>query len=143
MIITNIKDSIVKALKTSYPTYEIYDEIIKQGFQEPCFFVKIIEQDTKKECKNRFKFNIMFDIHCFLDENTVNMDEQYHMIAEDLYEKLELFSDLSGGNLRGLNKRHNIEDKILHFFLDINVSVTIPVESVNMGTLDTNSYIKD
>jgi hypothetical protein len=143
MIITNIKDSIVKKIKSSYPTYEVYDEIVKQGFQEPCFFVKIIEQNTTKESKNRFKFNIMFDIHCFLDENTETLNEQYHAIAENLYEKLDVFTDLSGGYLRGNDKRHDIQDKVMHFFVDVSASTKIPVTGVSMATLEANSYIKD
>jgi len=133
MIITNIKDSIIKTLKTLYPLYEIYDEVVKQGMVEPCFFVKIIEQDSTKELKNHYKFKYMFDIHYFLDENTVNLNEQYHAMAENLFEKLELFTDLSGGYLRGLDKRADIQDNVLHFFVDVVASAKITVTNIKMG----------
>ena len=133
MIITNIKNSIVKKLKTSYPSYEVYDELVKQGMIEPCFFVKIIEQDTTKEMKNRYKFKYMFDIHYFLDENTVNLNEQYHSMAENLFENLELFTDLSGGYLRGLDKRSDIQDNVLHFFVDVVASAKISITNVKMS----------
>ena len=143
MIITNLKDSIIKTLKTLYPSYEIYDELMKQGMVEPCFFVKIIEQNTTKKMKNKFKFKYMFDIHFFLDENTANLNEQYHAMAENLYEQLELFTDLSGGYLRGLDKRHDIQDNVLHFFVDVSASTKIiPATSVKMGDYTINTHIK-
>ena len=142
MIITNIKDSIVKKLKTSYPLCEVYDEVVKQGMVEPCFFVKIIEQDSKKEMKNHYKFKYMFDIHYFLNENTENLNEQYHSMAENLYEKLELFTDLSGGYLRGLDKRHDIQDNVLHFFVDVVASAKIPITKILMETSVINTHIK-
>lgn len=143
MIITNIKNSIIKTIKISYPTYEVYDEIVKQGLVEPCFFVRVIEQNTKKQISNHYKFNIMLDIHYFLDINTGNLNEQYHEMAETLYEKLELFTDLSGGYLRGLNKRHDIQDSVLHFFVDISVSAKIPINEVVIGTVEANYSVKD
>jgi hypothetical protein len=141
MIITNIKDSVVKKLKTLYPSYEVYDEIMKQGLNEPCFFVKIIEPNTNKEIGNRYKMNMMFDIHYFLDENTVDMNEQYHAMAEILYENFELFPHITSGYLRGLNKRHDIQDNVLHFFVDVSVNASVVVSSVLMGQLEENNTI--
>jgi hypothetical protein len=145
MIINNIKNSIVKMLKTLYPSYEIYDETVKQGLVEPCFFVKLIDQSSVKELKNRFNFRTMFSIQYFLDENTENMFEQYNNIAEVLYEKLYLFSDLSGGYIRGTNMRHEIQDSILTFFVDINLKTIISQPNdIDMNILEgLNSKVKD
>lgn len=144
MVILNVKDSIIKKIKTIYPSYEVYDEMPKQDMEEPCFYIKIIELTTNKEMNNRYLMNIMFDIHYFLDENTENMNEQYHSMAEILYEALEIFSDLSNGYLRGLNKRHDIQDNVLHFFVDVSVNASIPVNSVLMQELEENNVnLKD
>jgi hypothetical protein len=145
MIINNIKNSIANMLKTLYPSYEVNDETLKQGLIEPCFFVKLIDQNTNKEIKNRFNFNTMFSIQYFLDENTENLFEQYIDMAEILYEKLSLFIDLSGGYLRGSNMRHEIQDNILTFFVDVNIKTQIvQSDDVLMNTLDKlNNHVKD
>lgn len=144
MIITSIKDSIVSKLKSLYPSYDVYDEMMMQGLEEPCFFVKILpEGKVSKEVGNRYKVDLSFDIHYFLDENTDNLNEQYHSMAEVLYEALEVFPDLSGGYLRGLNKRHEIQDGVLHFFVDISQFAKVEVENVLMQEVNENLFVKD
>lgn len=142
MIITNIKDSIIKTLKTLYPTHDVFDETNNQGLNEPCFYVRIIENNTTDELNNRFKFTISFDISYFLDENTENMNEQYHQMAEVLYENLNVFEDISGGYLKGLNKRHDIQDNVLHFFIDVNATTKISTTNIYMDSMTSNTNLK-
>jgi hypothetical protein len=124
MITNNIKNSIVKTIKTLYPSYDVWDETVEQGLVEPCSFVKLINQNVNKEI-NKFGFTLMFCVQYLLDKNTENMQEQYINMAEVLYEKLNIFPDVSGGYIIGTNMRHEIDDYKLSFYVDVKIKTKL------------------
>lgn len=55
MITNDLKISINNTLDKEFPNINIYGEEIKQGFEEPCFFIKILDLEQNKELNKRYK----------------------------------------------------------------------------------------
>lgn len=86
MILTDVKNAIIKKLHTAFENFEIYSSPTEQGVQAPCFFV------TWKETKElqdfgKFYFRIYtFDIDYFPPLDGSMNDEE---ISESLFDVLE------------------------------------------------------
>lgn len=94
-----------------FPGIEVYGEEIKQGFEEPCFFVKLFPVAQDREFNRRYKRYHSFDIHYFAQTN-----EEMHAVAEQLYGCLE-YIQVSDRVVRGNKQRHEILDGVLHFLV--------------------------
>jgi len=127
MITVNIvRDSVISALKQHFPSTRIYGEEIKQGFEEPCFFVKLFPVSQGQVVGRRYKRMHSFDIHYFGESN-----EEMHDIADQLYDRME-YIPVNEDLLRGTKMNHEIVDDVLHFFVnyDFHVYKEIPVEEL-------------
>lgn len=86
MILTDVKNAIIKKLHTAFENFEIYSSPTEQGVQAPCFFI------TWKETKElqdfgKFYFRIYtFDIDYFPPLDGSMNDEE---ISESLFDVLE------------------------------------------------------
>ncbi|MTI56155.1 phage tail terminator family protein [Geosporobacter ferrireducens] len=114
-MVNNIRIGINQVLDSHFPGVSIYGEEIKQGFEEPCFFVKVLSDAISKEFNRRYRKDVFFDIHYFSNKEKVN--EDCHDIAERLYEALD-YIQVGSSLLRSKNKRYEIVDRVLHFFLE-------------------------
>lgn len=113
-MINDICIGIHQALSSHFPGVNIYKEEMEQGFEKPCFFVKIVKDDISKELHQRYRRNVFFDIRYFSDK--VKANEDCHDMANQLYEVLD-YIQAGSSLLRSRNKGYEIVDKILHFFL--------------------------
>ena len=135
--VNDVIHAVMAALKQNYPDIKIYGDEIKQGFQEPCFFVKVFPVEHIRELGERYLRAHSFDIHYFADSA-----EDQHVMAEQLYEKLEYIS-LLNGVCRGSNLKHEIVDGVLHFFISYDFHVLKEkVEGIKMQTLSQEGGIK-
>lgn len=134
-----VRDSVISALDQNFPEVPIYGEEIKQGFNEPCFFVKLFPVSQDQLLGRRYQRKHSFDIHYFAGSN-----EELHDMAEQLYDKMELVPILStGGHMRGTQMRHEITDRVLHFFVDYNFHVFREVEpDPVMQTMEQEGHIR-
>lgn len=118
--INDLRTGINQVLDTRFPNITIYGEEIKQGFEEPCFFIKILSSSQDKEIDKRYKKNISFDIHYFSDKEDVNSN--CNDMVDRLYELLEYIP--IGNKIYGSTKAsHEVVDGVLHFFLQFNYHV--------------------
>lgn len=121
-----VRDSIIAALHQHFPGIGVYGEEIKQGFEEPCFFVKLFPVSQEQLLGRRYQRNHSFDIHYFPTEagegEEQRQNEEMHDMAEQLYDKMELVP-VTSGLMRGTKMRHEIVDGVLHFFVDYNFQV--------------------
>lgn len=128
IVIANIDDlkiGINQSLDKEFPNITIYGEEIEQGFEEPCFFVKILSSLQDKELNIRYKKNISFDVHYFSDKEDKNSD--YNNMADKLYEVLEYVT--VGNSLYRANKmKHEVIDGVLHFMLQFDYHVLKQIE---------------
>lgn len=106
--------AIAKGIDGIFGDCEIYEDEIEQGLNEPCFLIAEIDNSMELVLGSRYKASHSFDIHYFPKENLVG---EMHQVSDALFEILE-YIDTGEGLLRGSNLRSNIQDGILHFFVD-------------------------
>lgn len=139
MQINDVVDAIaIKLHEVFGDSYTIYTESIEQDFQEPCFFVALLELDQTQVVGNRYHKTNPFDIHYF---GSGNIDA--HTTAGKLMNEMEYIECVNGDLLRGTKMRARVEDGVLHFFVNYNMhvyKVKDPLDS--MGGISISGTIK-
>lgn len=132
--------AISKQLKALYPTYKIYVDEQKQGFTEPCFFIKLVNNNLDKKLDRRRDKEILYDILCFQDKQDESVNFDFQDISDNLQENLELIQ-VGTVYFRTKNKESEVVDDILHFKFKINVSAYVAapnVSPINEVTIDSS-----
>lgn len=119
--INDVRSGVISALNRIYPDMDIYGEEIKQGLEEPCFFVKLFPVSQDQEHGRRYKRFHSFDIHYFPLSQT-DANEEMFEVAEKLLDHME-YIEVAGSPCRGKNMGHEIVDGILHFKVDYDFHV--------------------
>lgn len=141
LVSEKIKYALIKQLASRDPELPVYDEQVQQGFQEPCFFVLMLNSGQTKEVDRRYRRALLFDVHYF-PADTLDKKSECNRIAEQLYEQLEYVE--YGRNLyRGQNMRHEVVGDVLHFFVsfDIHLMREKPILP-KMRTLEQEGHIR-
>lgn len=137
--INDIRTAVFHQLAERFPDIKRYGEEIRQGFEEPCFFVKLLTAGQTQELGARYMRTHSFDIHYFPEDNS---NSEAHDIAERLYDALEVIA-YNGVQYRGINMNHEVVDGVLHFFVDYDFHVrrVVPDEP-KMGDIEQEGYLK-
>lgn len=139
MQINDVIDAIaIKLHQTFGNSFTIYKDSIEQGFQEPCFFIALLEPDIKQMIGNRFHRTLPFDIHYFGHSTT-----DAYKIVDDLMFNMDYIQCLNGDLLKGTKMSANLVDSVLHFFVSYNMFViknTLPEDS--MEGLSINGTVR-
>jgi len=98
--------------------YTIYGEEIKQGLEEPCFFIKLLTSNIRQIVGKRYFKSQLFDIHYF-PKSKIESGREMLDIADNLYEALE-YIKYNDELFRGTNMNYQIIDDVLHFFVNYN-----------------------
>ncbi|MEK5480310.1 DUF6838 family protein [Paenibacillus sp. FSL R5-0407] len=139
--VNSIRSGLILALSDLFPTMGIYGEAIREGFEAPCFFVKLLTMGHDQELDRRYRRSYSFDIHYFPDSADPN--EEAHGMAEQLYDKLRQVN-IDGALYRGTSMNHEVVDGVLHFFVDINFFVYSEKQpEIKMQTLKQEGYLKN
>ncbi|MNV23495.1 hypothetical protein D3C71_1145080 [compost metagenome] len=139
--VDKILGGVILALSNLFPGRDVYAEKIPQGFEAPCFFVKLLTGSQGKELGRRFRRSHAFDIHFFPVGQDYN--KEGHRMADRLYEGL-LSIPIEGALYRVTNTSHEVVDDVLHFFCDINYRVVAEAPRYpKMKTLTEEGFIRD
>lgn len=113
--------------------YEIYQNRVEQGFSEPCFFIGVLQPEQRPllGCQAR-RFNPLV-LQYF--PRMAGDNAEMLAVAEKLLEDLAFIQLLNGDWLRGTNMRYEIQNGILHFFVNYNLTVKWPQQGQNMADL--------
>jgi hypothetical protein len=111
--------------------YEIYVNEVKQGLQEPCFFIKCLNINQDKVIGNRYFRSQPFDIHYFPERKE---NSELFIMAEKLFDELEYITLENGDLLRGSKMNIETVDGILHFF--VNYDLYVLREQVKEGPME-------
>lgn len=89
---TKLKDAIVNKLeelknKINRPKITIYDEKVRQGFTEPCFFVQFLLNTHRHLIDNRYERLNSIEIMYFSDKKDTK--EDYDLMTEYLFGELK------------------------------------------------------
>ncbi|HID0765650.1 TPA: phage tail terminator family protein [Clostridium botulinum] len=137
--INDLRIGINQTLDKKFPNINIYGEEIKQGFEEPCFFIKVLSSGQDKEINVRYKKNISFNIHYFSDKGDLNDD--CNDMADKLYEVLE-YVKVNNSLYRSNEMTHEVIDGVLHFMLQFNYHVLKEIEKApKMNKLKQEVYL--
>lgn len=122
-MVNNIILGIAQKIRTVFTEseYRLYTEKVEQGFSEPCFFVSLINQMQSQRLGNRYKEVYSFDIIYFPSEDG-EVNKECLSVAEELYELLEYIT-AENDQLRGTHLNSRVDDNVLHFLVDYNVSI--------------------
>mgnify|MGYP001199617692 CR=1 FL=1 len=135
----DIRTAVMLRLNERFPNIKRYGEEIRKGFEEPCFFVKMLSASQTQELGTRYIRTHSFDIHYFPRDRS---NEEAHEVAEKLYDVLELI-EYDGVLYRGTGMNHEIVDGVLHFFVDYSFRVRREVpEPPKMGSLEQEGSLK-
>ena len=137
-----IKDSIIKVLHEHWPNYDIYGDIVKQGFKEPCFFVKQITKYAHNEVATK-DYSESYDIHFFLDQEKEDKDIEYSRIGDTLLWLLELLPIKDNKLIRGKGRSYEIVDDVMHFYITYDYGTYKFMYSETMETLNIEESVKD
>lgn len=128
----------IKLHETFGEGYTIYTESIEQGFQEPCFFIVLLEPNIKQMIGNRYHKALPFDIHYF-GQGSIDA----YNTADKLMTNMEYIKCLNGDLLRGTKMSANLVDGVLHFFVNYNMFVIKESDPVDeMEGLAINGTIR-
>lgn len=115
--------------------YEIYQNDVRQGLIEPCFFIAPLKPDAKSLLGSRRLRRNPFDICYYPKEPEDNGELQE--VAEQLLDALA-FIRLEGGDLlRGTDMSWEAPDDELHFFVSYKLTQYNPTRQTAMEDLKT------
>ncbi len=107
-----ITDGISKALYKKFGL-EVITEKMKQGFNEPCFFIKRLKSKNKRLQKRRKEITNNYVIRYFSESN-----DECEAVGLKLMETLEFLTlESENDTLRGYKMYYEIIDSVLHFFI--------------------------
>lgn len=116
-MVNNIIDGISNALYENFEGVTIHSESIEQGFNEPCFFVMPLNPSEAPLLGDRAYRSVPLDIHYFPKSKTAPNAEM-DGVASKLYGILRRINLLDGNSLNGMKLHHEIQDDVLHFFVE-------------------------
>lgn len=149
MVVTSdICNAICIALDAEFNTedesrYEIHKEEIKQGLQEPCFFVQIINTSQEQQLLNRYHRLNQFMIQYFPESKDAYAAE-CAAVSERLLWALEYITCIGDTKpIRGTGMQSEIVDGVLNFSVNYNLPIRKLVEVPIMGTLKSDVTMKE
>lgn len=116
--------------------YEIYQNNVKQGLKEPCFFIAVLKPEISPLVGQRLIECDPFDIQYFPKKQGDNVE--LFAVAEKLIAALDFITLLNGDRLHGTNISYEVIDEVLHFFVNYNVPMIKQMEKTYMETLETD-----
>ena len=139
-MINKILDAIaIKLHKAFGEEYEIYQNDIEQGLQEPCFLITLIDSTKENLLNMRSKRLLPFDILFFPSKGK----SQCYEVSEALMNELHMIECVDGDLLNGIKMRSEIIDDTLHFFVSFNYIAMVKEEELDsMETLEVSNDIK-
>ncbi|MGX4600415.1 phage tail terminator family protein [Faecalimicrobium sp. JNUCC 81] len=121
-MVNSIIDGISMKLNEIFgDSYEIYSEARDQGFNEPCFFISLLNSTNTPKLKNRFYREYTFEIRYFPSLSN-KKNKEINDINEKLINGLEYIS-LNESLVRGSKINSEVFSNVLHFFINYNVFV--------------------
>lgn len=117
--------------------YKIYQNDVRQGLEEPCFLIGVLEPQLSPLLgitDRRYQETNPLDVHYFPREPRDHAEMV--RVAEELFYALEVIKLRGGGLVRGTDRHYEIADDVLHFFVRYNPTIYRSEERVKMETLD-------
>ncbi|MEZ7717795.1 hypothetical protein O3935_07590 [Leptotrichia wadei] len=140
-MLNEIVNGIGLKLSKSFNGIDIHKEELEQGFEEPCFFIDLLNPSEKQIIGNRYLRSYLFDIVYFPKKKS---SEEIFEVLDKLYSVLEYIELDDGTLIRGIERSSREEDRILHFFITYEMFIyKLDEEKPKMKKLDVNNGLKE
>ena len=140
-MLNEIVNGIGLTLSKSFNGINIHKEELEQGFEEPCFFIDLLNPSEKQIIGNRYLRSYLFDIVYFPKKKS---SEEIFEVLDKLYSVLEYIELDDGTLIRGIERSSREEDRILHFFITYEMFIyKLDEEKPKMKKLDVNNGLKE
>ena len=140
-MLNEIVNGIGLKLSKSFNGIDIHKEELEQGFEEPCFFINLLNPSEKQIIGNRYLRSYLFDIVYFPKKKS---SEEIFEVLDKLYSVLEYIELDDGTLIRGIERSSREEDRILHFFITYEMFIyKLDEEKPKMKKLDVNNGLKE
>jgi hypothetical protein len=140
-MLNEIVNGIGLKLSKSFNGINIHKEELEQGFEEPCFFIDLLNPSEKQIIGNRYLRSYLFDIVYFPKKKS---SEETFEVLDKLYSVLEYIELDDGTLIRGIERSSREEDRILHFFITYEMFIyKLDEEKPKMKKLDVNNGLKE
>ena len=140
-MLNDIIKGIAMTLRNTFGAgYKVYVKDVEQGLKEPCFFVMPLQPEYSPLLNRRRLKRNPFDIQYF--PKCPGDNPEMYDVAEKLLFNLEFLTLPNGNSIRGTSIRYEITDDVLHFFINYNHTMILPVEETPMETLDLNAGLE-
>ena len=127
-MLNEIVNAISLRLSESFGGIDVHVNELEQGFEEPCFFIDLLNPSEKQIVGNRYLRSYLFDI-AYFPRNVLE------------YIKLE-----DGTLMRGLNRNTMEEDNVLHYFVTYEMFIYKTGDNKNnakMEKIELNIKLKE
>ena len=123
----DIVKGIIKALNNEFGNnYTYYINDIPQGFEEPSFYVRLLDSSFNLIDGNRYLRKNIFMIRYF-PKSELEPQQEINAILDKLYPILE-YIYMENDLIRGTNMEANIVDNILHLQINYDFFVIRPIQ---------------
>lgn len=140
-MLNEIVNGIGLKLSKSFNGIDIHKEELEQGFEEPCFFIDLLNPSEKQLIGNRYLRSYLFDIVYFPKKKS---SEEIFEVLDKLYSVLEYIELDDSTLIRGIDRNSREEDKVLHFFVTYEMFIyKLDEEKTKMKKLDVNNGLKE
>lgn len=124
-------------LNTSFGNgYKIYQNDVKQGLKEPCFFIAVLQPELSPLLGTRRMNRNPLDVQYIPSDPGENAE--MFSVAGKLVEALEFITLPGGDLLHGTKMNYEVVDGVLHFFVNYNLPMIRPRDETYMETLETD-----
>jgi len=114
----DIIQAIAQELKTLFPKVNVYDEGLEQGYEEPCFFIDFIRENTKKMVGNRYDDTVDMRVVYFQDFHEEEARYKAYKVRDTLNEGFNII-EYKEMHFRIKDKDIEMQDKDLIFTFKI------------------------
>nr|DAF30384.1 MAG TPA: tail completion protein [Caudoviricetes sp.] len=113
-MLNEIVNAISLSLSENFDGIDVHVNELEQGFEEPCFFIDLLNPTEKQIVGNRYLRSYLFDIAYFPRNNS---QVEIFDVLDKMHDVLEYIKLEDGTLMRGLNRNTMEEDNVLHYFV--------------------------
>ena len=136
-MLNEIIKGVSMALNTAFGDgYEIHQNDVAQGLEEPCFLIQILKPELSPLLGRRSLKRNPLDILYF--PTAPGQNAEMITVAETLMDCLRFITLPNGDLLHGTSMNYEIVDNVLHFMVNFNLTLIRPEDETYMETLETD-----
>lgn len=120
--------------------YEIYQNTVQQGLQEPCFFIGVLQPEEQALLGSRALRRNPLVIQYF--PLAAGCNAEMLDAADKMLDGLRFIELLNGDLLRGTKMRYEIVNGVLHFFVNYDLTVNRLEQREKMADLAIENGVK-